>query len=406
MTSNLMTSHEAYTNEHGKLSPFHERQAERNVRGAWAEWNGYKFAEYYYDAQYEYFCVRNQCGTYDISPMQKYMIEGEQALAMLNRMVTRDLAKCKVGRAMYTVWCTEEGRLIDDGAVFRLADDKYMLTCGAPMIAWLRRAKLGFTNVTVTDVTDDIAALSIQGPTSYSVLRTLNLTGDDALETLKLFDVREFTFNGKPITVSRTGFTGDLGYELWVDPAHAIELWDAIYAQQDNYGVHPYGEAATDMLRIEAGFIMPFVDFNEAHKTIHFRHDHSPLELNLDWLVNFKKPMFNGKKALLEEAKTGPEYRLVKLDIEGNKPAEEAWLYADKNCTKEIGYVTSAMWSPVAKANIALAMVKPDALKGDIYAEIYYTQELRQKMKVAKCELKDKPFWAPERARAVPPFQY
>ena len=160
------------------------------------------------------------------------------------------------------------------------------------------------------------------------------------------------------------------------------------------------------MARLEAGFIMPGMEFNEALKTIHFQHDHSPFELGLGWLVDFKKPHFNGRKALLKERDARPEYTLVKLDIEGNKPAEESHLYSDKRCNHVIGYVTSAMWSPVVKANIALAMVKTKYLQGDIWAEIYYVKELRHYSKTVRCTLQDKPFWAPARTRATPPLAY
>jgi aminomethyltransferase len=203
--------------------------------------------------------------------------------------------------------------------------------------------------------------------------------------------------------VSRTGFTGDLGYELWIKPELALTLWDTLYAAGENYGIQPYGETATNMARLEAGFIMPNMEFNEALKTVHFEHDQTPFELNLGWLVDFKKPHFNGRRALLAERKRGSTYTLTRLDIEGNKVADGAYLYADKNCAREIGYVTSAMWSPAVKANIALAMIKTEHLKGEIWAEIYYEKELRQYHKVARCTVMDKPFWSPARARATPP---
>ena len=151
---------------------------------------------------------------------------------------------------------------------------------------------------------------------------------------------------------------------------------------------------------------MPEMEFNEALKTVHFEHDQTPFELSLGWLVDFKKPHFNGRKALLQEKERGPRFTLTKLDIEGNKPAEESYLYSDKACNNQIGYVTSAMWSPVVKANIALAMVKTKHLDGDIWAEVYYSKELRQNSKVAKCRVQKKPFWAPARTRATPPHAY
>jgi aminomethyltransferase len=203
--------------------------------------------------------------------------------------------------------------------------------------------------------------------------------------------------------VSRTGFTGDLGYELWIEPTLALTLWDELYAAGEDYGIQPFGEAATNMARLEAAFIMPAMEFNEALRTVHFEHDQTPFELNLGWLVDFKKPHFSGRRALLEEKERGPKFTLTKLDIEGNKPAEGSYIYKNKRCTQEIGYVTSAMWSPAVKANIALAMIRTEHLQGELWAEIYYEKELRQYNRVARCTRKQKPFWAPARARATPP---
>jgi len=160
------------------------------------------------------------------------------------------------------------------------------------------------------------------------------------------------------------------------------------------------------MTRLEAGFIMPYMEFNEALKTVHYQHDQTPFELDLGWLVDFKKPRFNGRTALLEEKERGPKYTLCKLDIEGNKPAEESEIYSDKGCSKKVGYVTSAIWSPIVKANIALAMIKTEYVNKDLWAEIYYSKELRPYRKVAKCKVKKKPFWAPGRAKATPPGPY
>ena len=399
-----MIANDPYAGERLKKTAFYPRAKELNIRDAWAAWNGYKFAEYYYDAEYEYFCVRNQCATYDICPMQKYLIKGRDAEAMLNRMVTRDITKLKLNRVTYVVWCTDEGRLVDDGTIFKLASDEFMLTCGSSCIAWLRMSTYGFEDVSVYDITDDLAALSLQGPTSCAVLKKMGLEG---IENAKPFDILRYPFHGDTLMVSRTGFTGDLGYELWVKPGLALNLWDELYAAGEDYGIQPFGEEATNMARLEAGFIMPDMEFNEALKTVHFEHDQTPFELNLGWLVDFNKPHFNGRRVLLEEKERGPKYTLTKLDIEGNKPAEGSYLYSDKSCKKEeIGYVTSAMWSPAVKANIALAMIRTDCLKGEIWAEIYYEKELRHYQKVARCAIRKKPFWTPGRARATPPPDY
>lgn len=395
-----MTESDPYAGERLKESAFHPRQAVLNIRNAWASWNGYKLANYYYDAEYEYFCIRNQCGTYDICPMQKYRITGSDAEKMLNRMVTRDITKMALNRVTYVVWCTDAGRMVDDGTIFKLGDNKYMLTCGSPCSAWLKMSAFGFDDVSIVDESDDIAALSLQGPTSCSVLKTMGLHG---IETAKPFEIRNFTFHGDTLMVSRTGFTGDLGYELWVKSELGLKLWDDLYSAGADFGIQPFGEAATNMARLEAGFIMPGMEFNEALKTVHFEHDQTPFELNLGWLVDFKKPHFNGRAALLRDYERGPRYTLTKLDIEGNKPAIESYIYSNRSCNRQIGYVTSAMWSPTVKANIALAMIETKELRGELFAEIYYEKELRQYSKVAKCEIRTKAFWTPTRARATPP---
>jgi aminomethyltransferase len=285
-------------NESLKQSPFHPRQAALNLRNAWSAWNGYQFADYYYDTEYEYFCIRNSCGTYDICPMQKYMISGRDAEAMLNRMVTRDISKMKLNRVTYVVWCNDEGRIIDDGTIFKLADDRFMLTCGSSCVAWLKMSVFGFNDVKCEDVSDQLAAVSFQGPTTCAVLKKMGLTG---IETAKPFDIRFFEFGSGKLMVSRTGFTGDLGYELWIDRSQALELWDRLYNVGADYGIQPFGEAATNMARLEAGFIMPYIEFNEALKTVHLNHDHTPYQLNLGWLVDTSKPHFNGRAALLAE---------------------------------------------------------------------------------------------------------
>jgi len=389
-----------YAGERLKLSHFHERQAPLNLRDAWSSWNGFKFADYYYDAGYEYFCIRNTCGTYDICPMQKYLIEGPDAMAMLNRMVTRDISKLRVDRVTYCCWCTDSGRMIDDGTIFRLGEERYMLTCGSPCLAWLRKSALGFEKLSIREYTEDLAALSLQGPTSFAVLKRM---GAGAVAELKPFGITRVPFDGTQLMISRTGFTGDLGYELWIEADHALALWDALYAAGEDYGIQPYGEAATNMARLEAGFLMPYMEFNEALKTVNFEFDHTPLELGLDWIVDFRKPHFNGRRALLEQQREGPKRRLLKLDIEGNKTTEGSILYNNEACSHEIGYITSAMWSPAVKANIAFAFVETKALGSEIWAEIYHYKELRPIRKMALCTIRDKPFWVHPRSRQTPP---
>ena len=187
-----------FAGERLKESHFHPRQAALNLRNAWSSWNGYKFAEYYYDAEYEYFCVRNTCGTYDISPMQKYLVRGGDAESMLNRMVTRDISKLKNNRVTYVCWCTNKGRLIYDCTIFKLSANEFMLTCGSPSLAWLRKASFGYNDIVVEDVTDTLAGLSFQGPTTFSVLNAMGLKG---IEKLKPFDFSLFDFAGAELMI-------------------------------------------------------------------------------------------------------------------------------------------------------------------------------------------------------------
>ena len=392
-----------FAGERPKLSPFHPRQEVLNIRDAWSVWNGYKFADCYYDAEYEYFCIRNTCGTYDICPMQKYEISGPDAEAMIDRMVTRNVRKLGLNRVAYTVWCTDEGRIIDDGTVFKLASDRFMVVCGSSCVAWLEKASFGFSDVTVKDVSDDLAALSLQGPTSCAVLKKMGLEG---IDTAKPFDIQHFPYHGDTMMVSRTGFTGELGYELWVKKDLALTMWDDVYGAGEDYGIQPYGETATDMARLEAGFIMPYMDFTEALKTVHFEHDQTPYELSLGWLVDLDKPHFSGKRALLEEKKRGPKWRLLRLEIEGNWPAIESNIYDSEACNKDIGYVTSAMWSPAVKSNIALAMIRSEYLDGEIWAEIYKSKDLRPYRRMSRCTIRKKAFWTAPRARATPPADF
>jgi aminomethyltransferase len=278
-----------------------------------------------------------------------------------------------------------------------------MLVCASPCTAWLRKSAYGFDDVTITDVSEKLAALALQGPTSCAVLKKMGLEG---IENARQFDIMYFPFQGETLMVSRTGFTGDLGYELWIRSELALDMWDALYAAGEDYGIQPYGETATNMARIEVGFIMPDLEFTEALKTVHFEHDQTPWELQLGWLVDLDKPHFNGKQALLEEKKRGPKWNLVRLDIEGNWPAEGSIMYDSESCDKDIGYVTSAMWSPAVKANIALAMIKTEYLDGELWAEIYKYKDLRPCRRMARSTIVKKQFWTPARTRATPPADH
>ena len=251
--------------------------------------------------------------------------------------------------------------------------------------------------------THDVAALALQGPTSAAVLRRMGISEVDELTPFGLVHV---DFEGAELTISRTGYTGDLGYELWIDPDQAETLWDRLFEAGELHGIQPLGSDALEMLRVEAGFILAGVDFAPALHTVRPDNTRSPFELGLGWLVDFDKPVFNGRRALLKEKRDGSRYALVKLDIEDNKPAQHAYVYDTRE--KNIGWVTSAMWSPSAKKNIALATV--DAAHGKpgnrMLVEIYYQRELAWHRKMARAKVVSDPFWDPPRRRATPPGDF
>ncbi|WOH36743.1 aminomethyltransferase family protein [Thalassotalea fonticola] len=392
-----------------RRSPFDQRISAMNLSERWIDWNGYRTPEYYFDAFSEYMATRNACAVFDNSPMCKYRIKGKDTERMLNRMVTRDVAQQGFNRVAYNVWCDDSGKVIDDGTLFRLSQDEFIIFCAEPAMDWFMLSAVGFADIEITDESHNIAGLALQGPTSCALLKALNITD---VELLKPFDIGNFNLETQSgiveLMISRTGFTGDLGYELWVDPSNAIALWDILFSKGDLYGIQPLGDEPLGVARLEAGFLLPELEFHGALHTVNLGFSQSPFELGLDWIVNFKKAHFNGRAALLKEKQQGSKFKLTKLDIEGNKPADGSFLYSDKACTKEIGYVTSAAWSSALKQNIAYAFIKGDyvdgkSTKGKIWAEIYYQKELRWQHKIAECTVQVGAFWAPKRAKQTPP---
>ncbi len=390
----------------GRLkTPFYPRLEKLDSVNQWHEWKGYSSADSLYCEDMEYFAIRNSTAVFDLTPMTKYRITGSDALDYLDRLVTRDMAKIKPGRVAYVVWCDDQGQVIDDGTIFHLREGEYRLCSQQRHFAWLQAAMVGF-DVTVAHETEDIAALAVQGPTSFSVLKNMGLEG---LEQLRPFGLMHFDFHGVELMVSRTGFTADLGYELWLDPDKALQLWDALFEAGKLHGIRAIGTHALEMSRIEAGFLVPYAEFLPADETIRSGRSRSPLELGLGWLVDFKKPNFNGRRALAEEMRNGSTWRLVKLDIEGNKAAHNSYIYAkEKGNKREIGFITSAVWSPVCKQNIALGTVRmPHGKPGDtVWVEIYYQREMHWTRQMAKARVVDQPFWFPARRSATPPGPY
>ena len=379
-----------------RSTPFHARTQEACLINRWHAWQGFTVADAYVDAELEYFAVRNATGVFDLSPMTKYRISGPDAGDYLNRLVTRDMTRVRAGRVAYVVWCDDAGKVIDDGTVFHLGDGDYRLCSQEYHLEWLLAAADGF-NVRVVDETDDVAALAVQGPTSCAALRAAGL---DDLHTLKPFGLRQQTVDDVALTVSRTGFTGDLGYELWVPPEHALWLWDRLFAAGRAYGIRPIGGDALQMARIEAGFIQAGCDFLPADRVVRPGRARSPYELGLDWLVHLDKPHFSGRDALAREHREGSKWSLMRLLVDGNKPARDAYLYARGK--KPVGFVTSALWSPVAKQNIALGTVERALVKGELRAEIFYQREMHWSRVMADCESVQGPFFDPARRRATP----
>ena len=378
-------------------TPFHSRVEAMCDMNDWGNWMGYTTPNAYFDVELEYFAIRSTTGVFDLSPMNKYRITGPDAEAYLNRMVTRNVSKLGINRVGYAVWCNDAGQVMDDGTIFRLGEQDFRLCSYQRADDWLAWCTLGF-DVTITNESEDLAGLAVQGPTSCTILTLLGCTG---LDQLKPFGIAHFTFEGAPMMVSRTGFTGDLGYEVWVAPAQAEALWDQLFEHGREYLIKPIGSYALDMARIEAGFIQAHVDFVPAEEVVRNGRTRSPFELGLEWLVDFSKPLFNGRSALLAEKAKGSRYRFAMLDIEGNKPAEHSFIMKGD---KVVGTVTSAAWCPTVKSNIAYAQLEmPHGAVGDeLVAEIYYQRELHLTRMLAPCRVIDGPLFNPKRRRQTP----
>ena len=395
-------NHEHFRQAIGR-TPFHDRLAALSKTENWTTWNCYKVPRVVDKLSTEYFAVRSGCAVMDLTPMEKYRIAGKDARAYLDRLVTRDISNLRPGRVTYVVWCNDDGKVIDDGTLCQLNENAYRLCSQHHQLDWLLMSAAGI-DVQIEVDTHDVAALAVQGPTSYSVLTA---AGIDGLEDLEPFGIRNLECGGMPVTVSRTGYTGDLGYELWTDPDHAEPLWDAVFGVQGQYDIHAMGLDALEMVRIEAGFIMPGFDFNTAESTIRAGYDRSPYEVGLGWVVNLDKGHFCGRKALKAENERPARRRLTKLVVEGNKPVGEAFVYAGKN-GRQVGEIKCTTWSPILKANLALADI--DCINGRLperlWARFDYQRELKWRTAWARCHAQTKPFYSPDHKSATPPARF
>lgn len=387
-----------------KTTPFHARIAPANRLNSWVPWAGYTTALVFDDEAMEYTAIRNQASVYDLSPMTKYRIAGPDAAAFLDRLTLRDVAGLAVGAVHYTAWCDDDGKVLDDGTLFRLAADDFRLCCQERHLPWLLDSAVGY-DVTVVDETEAVAALSLQGPCSFAVLAR---AGFDGAGALKPFRMAAFEVSGMQVLLSRTGFTGDLGYELWTAPHNALALWDRLFSAGSLHGIRPIGTSALNLARLEAGFIIANMDFVPADIAVRADRVRSPFEIGLGWMVDFAKGHFNGRRALLAERDGATsQWALVGLDIDGNVPAEHALVYHRR--TEEVGIVTAGAWSPSAKRNIALASLRRPYHAGrsdDLWVEIYAMRELQYHKLMMRARVVERPFFSHPRRRATPPGEF
>ena len=395
-----------------KLSPFFDRTSKLNESQEWRRWSGYLSAtNYELTHENEYFSIRTKAALLDITPLYKYLIQGPDALRFLDRLVTRNINICKVGQVMYTPWCDEDGKVIDDGTVQRLSERKFRITSAEPNLEWFKYNAAGM-DLTISDDSVNTAALALQGPNSRAIL---NIVSSDSLDSLKFFWMMETRFDDIPVSISRTGYTGDLGYEIWMDSKDALSVWDLLMDKGKPFGITPTGLQALDIARIEAGLILLDVDYISSRHAIVESRKSSPYELGLGWAVKMKKKDFIGKRALEAELARGSEWDFVGIDIHWTELEDHyrkvglapglpgtAWrtstpLYKGN---EQVGYATSGCWSPILKRYIALAHLKSD------YAQSGSTLDFELKVehyrKVTPAIIVKTPFFDPERKRSCP----
>jgi len=395
-----------------KISPFFDRTSKLNESQEWRRWSGYLSAtNYELTHDNEYFAIRTKSALLDISPLKKYLIEGKDALALLDRLVTRNIKICKIGQVMYTPWCDENGKVIDDGTIQRLSENKFRITSAEPNLDWILHIASGLS-VKIKDDSETTAALALQGPNSREILNSIS---EVSLDGLKFFWMTNTNFNGIPVSISRTGYTGDLGYEIWMDSENALLIWDLLLKKGASYGITPAGLHALDIARIEAGLILLDVDYISSRHAIIEPRKSSPFELGLGWAVKMKKNDFIGKIALEKELDRGPEWEFVGIEIEwseleshyrnaGLAPGlpSTAWrtstpLYYNRN---QVGYATSGTWSPILKRYIALAHLKSDYSQNG--TELKFEIKVEHFKKTTKAIVVNTPFFNPERKRSCP----
>ena len=392
-------------------TPFHERELALCESLNYREWSGY-YAPSVYEAthEHEYNEIRQSSALIDVTPLYKYLLRGRDAARLINRVLARDIHKVAVGQVIYCCWCDEEGKVIDDGTISRLEENTYRWTAADPNLRWFRQNAAGM-EVEIEDVSQQVAALAVQGPTSGRLLRAV---ADAELTNLKYFRVTHGSIAGVPVDISRTGYTGDLGYEIWMPWAQAPKVWDTLMEHGRKFDIHPAGMLALDIARIEAGLLLIEVDYFSSRKALIPAQKYSPYEIGLGRMVDLKKEHFIGRGALVEEEKRGPVRQLVGLEINWSdveRVYESAGLAPQAPATasrvavpvyrgSQVGKATSTTWSPTLKRMIALASVESGSAKNGTELEMEWTVEaVRHRVGAKVAPL---PFFNPGRKTATP----
>ena len=385
-------------------SPFYDFFASKETEGNWYNWNGYKSPTILSDEELEYFSIRSTCSIFDVSPLNKYRIIGPEAEEFLNKLTVRNVVKQNVATVKYTLWCDQEGFVIDDGTLFRISDNDFRLCSQEKHLPWLIDTSYGF-DVEIIDESKQICGLALQGPTSASILRLLGINEIDNLKPFHLFQTK---ISNMPIMISRTGFTGDLGYEIFMKNNVANKIIERIWRAGTNHGLTAIGYNALNMARIEAGFLVANIDFVSSDHAIRPNRSRRPDDLGLGWLVDLDKGFFNGKKSIVKSRLGNlSTFKIYALEIDGKEPVEGSIIYHNKK--DEVGTVTSAVWSPMAKKSIALAELKLDtssSMMKNLWVEIYALKELQYFKLMKKVSIVKPPFINLARRSACPPDNY
>ncbi len=391
---------------------FHERTLALCESLNYREWSGYYTVSVYeMHHEHEYNAIRNSAALIDISPLFKYRVTGRDATKLVNRVIARDINKVAVDQVIYCCWCDPKGKVIDDGTITRLGENEYRWTAADPSLRWFQQNALGL-DVKIEDISEQTAALALQGPTSGKLLHA---AADANITNLKYFRVTRGKIAGVPVDISRTGYTGDLGFEVWMPWRDAVKVWDALIAKGKAFDIHPVGMIALDIARIEAGLILIEVDYISSKKALTESQKYSPSEIGLGKLVDLKKETFVGREALALEAKKGAERSLVGLEINWNEvealydklrmapqvPSMASRVAVPVYCGgRQIGKATSTTWSPTLKKMIALACVSRE------HSSVGATLNMEMTVEAARHTVSAKvvatPFFSPARKTAIP----